>query len=49
MKPLSNIVALLLCLYLTYCSFQISIFKELRKEFIIKNLIISLLKAYQIL
>ena len=28
MKPLSNIVSLLLCLYLTYCSFQTSIFKS---------------------
>ena len=49
MKPLSIIISLLLCLYLTYCSFQTSLFKELNKEFIKKNLIFSPLSAYQIL
>ena len=36
-------------LFIANCSFQISIFKELNKQFINKNLIISPLSAYQIL
>jgi serpin B len=36
-------------LYIDNCSFQTSIFKELNKQFINKNLIISPLSAYQIL
>ena len=38
MKPLSIIISLLLCLYLTYCSFQTSLFKEL-KAFGLKNIL----------
>ena len=40
---------LLSSFYIFNCSFQTSFFKELNKQFINKNLIISPLSAYQIL
>ena len=49
MKALLYIHFILSSLYIANCSFQISIFKELNKQFINKNLIISPLSAYQIL
>ena len=49
MKYLVYISCILLCLYLTSCSFQTSFFKQLNKNFINNNLIISPLSAYQIL
>ena len=48
MKSLT-IISLLLCLLLTDCSFQTSLFKELNNGLINKNLILSPLSAYQIL
>ena len=48
MKSLT-IISLLLCLLLTDCSFQTSLFKELNRGLINKNLILSPLSAYQIL
>ena len=49
MKTLLYIYFVLSSLYIANCSFQISFFKELNKQFINKNLIISPLSAYQIL
>ena len=49
MKALLYIHFILSSLFIANCSFQISIFKELNKQFINKNLIISPLSAYQIL
>ena len=49
MKALLYIYFVLSSLYIANCSFQISFFKELNKQFINKNLIISPLSAYQIL
>ena len=49
MKALIFIHFILSSLFIANCSFQISIFKELNKQFINKNLIISPLSAYQIL
>ena len=49
MKSLLNILFLLLILYTASCSFQTSLFKEMNKKYINKNLIISPLSAYQIL
>ena len=49
MRPLLYIWYILLSLYIVNCSFQTSFFKELNKQYINKNLIISLLSAYQIL
>ncbi len=49
MKSLLTILSILLCLYLSFSSFQTSIFTELNKDFINKNLIVSPLSAYQIL
>ena len=49
MKTLLYIYFVLSNLYIANCSFQFSFFKELNKQFINKNLIISPLSAYQIL
>jgi len=49
MASLLYISHFFLCLYFINCSFQTSFFKELNKEYINKNLIISPLSAYQIL
>lgn len=49
MRSLLFICYILLSLYYTNCSFQTSFFKELNKQYINKNLIISPLSAYQIL
>ena len=49
MKSLLNHCCILLCLYLSLCSFQTNLFKEMNKVFINKNLIISPLSAYQII
>ena len=49
MRPLLYIWYILLSLYIVNCSFQTSFFKELNKQYINKNLIISPLSAYQIL
>ena len=49
MRTILYICYLLSSLYITNCSFQTSFFKELNKQFINKNLIISPLSAYQIL
>ena len=49
MKSLLNKCCLLLCLYLSTCSFQTNLFKEMNQKFINKNLIISPLSAYQVL
>ena len=49
MKSLLNILFLVLIIYTASCSFQTSLFKEMNKKYINKNLIISPLSAYQIL
>ena len=49
MKSLLNILFLLLIICTASCSFQTSLFKEMNKKYINKNLIISPLSAYQIL
>ena len=49
MASLLYISYVFLCFYIINCSFQTSFFKELNKEYINKNLIISPLSAYQIL
>ena len=49
MKSLLNITFLFLLFSLSYCSFQTYFFKELNKDFIKKNVIVSPLSAYQIL
>ena len=49
MKLFLNLIYFLLSLFLTSCSFQTSFFKQINKEFINKNLIISPLSAYQVL
>ena len=49
MKSIVCIVCILLNLYLTSCSFQTTFFKEMNKEYINKNLLISPLSAYQVL
>ena len=49
MRTFIFICYLLSSLYISNCSFQTSFFKELNKQFINKNLIISPLSAYQIL
>ena len=49
MKSLLNQCCLLLCLYLSLCSFQTNLFKEMNKQFVNDNLIISPLSAYQVL
>ena len=49
MKTLLYIYFVLSNLYIANCSFQFYFFKELNKQFINKNLIISPLSAYQIL
>ena len=49
MRAILYIYFILLSIYIANCSFQTSFFKELNKQFINKNLIISPLSAYQIL
>ena len=49
MKLFLNLIYFLLSLFLTSCSFQTSFFKQINKEFINENLIISPLSAYQVL
>jgi len=49
MKPKLFTFCLILSIYLANCSFQISLFKELNKEKINDNLIISPLSVFQIL
>jgi len=49
MRDFLYICYALSCLYIVNCSFQTSLFKELNKQYINKNLIISPLSAYQIL
>ena len=49
MRPLLYICYILLSLYNANCSFQTPFFKELNKNYINQNLIISPLSAYQIL
>ena len=49
MRTFIYICYFLSSLYIANCSFQTSFFKELNKQFINKNLIISPLSAYQIL
>ena len=49
MIPLLFIFHILLNLYIANCSFQISFFKELNKNYINQNLVISPFSAYQIL
>ena len=49
MKSLLNITILFLCLFLTSCTFQTSFFKEINKQYVNENLVVSPLSAYQIL
>ena len=49
MKYIIYLTFLFLCFFFSSCSFQTSFFKEINKNFIKKNLIISPLSAYQIL
>jgi len=49
MRTIFYICYLLSNLYIAKSSFQTSFFKELNKQFINKNLIISPLSAYQVL
>ena len=49
MRTFLYICYLLSSLYIANCSFQTSFFKEINKQFVNKNLIISPLSAYQIL
>ena len=49
MRTFIYIYYLLSSLYISKCSFQTSFFKELNKQFINENLIISPLSAYQVL